>query len=543
MDVDKDVFEKIKWNYNQLTNIVRNESEDSTRINKRIGNLEKIIKIQLPETLNKVAPPNIYDLQNDFFAEYEKFKDFMIYETLIGKNVIGLGGGFSSGKSSFLNSLMGYGEILPVNINPSTSVPTYIVKGDGKNVKAINIFDTVTNLDLFAINQIAHGFGDVGNNMETEKVQLGHILKNLFLETSSHKYDNIAFLDTPGYSKPESEMYSKKTDENIARAQLNTVDYILWFLPVNEAGSFTTSDIKFIKSLHKEIPITVICSKANRRTEEQRQEIFNKIKEQVVFENLNVENVYFFDTENDNGLDRKNIDNLFSELNKGNCNKDEFAKRFKKLFLECKEYYKKQKEQATIEIRNLSNALLKLEEGDDASIYIERVKASSVKERKVMEEAEKNISRIQNEFFKEIKLVADEVGIYMPEPKDIDVLEDKINNPLIVLQKYNKHKNIKVKTELGNIINDALINIEPVFEYKPGGSLHKNVLIDTLKEIDFPKKEEIFFGNDINYKQLMSEALSDIKNNNEIFFGNDINYKQLMSEALCDVKNNNAKLK
>lgn len=505
------------WNYEQLRTIVRSNSTVGVDLKQKLGYVEKIIKRDLPELLKEVAPPNIYELTEDFQAEYEKFKDFIIYESLIGKNVVGLGGGFSSGKSSFLNTIMGAGEILPENINPSTSVPAYLVHGTENKVKAINIFDACIELELESINEISHGFGAVGEekNRATDSVQLGHVLKNLFLETPLQKYKNLVFLDTPGYSKPDSEDYSVKTDENIARQQLNTADFILWFLPVNEAGSFTESDIHFIQSLNQEIPITVICSKAKRRTENQRKDVEAKIREQILMENMNIKEVFFFDREAPNGLDSQSIYLMFDRWNRKAYEKEVFARHFKRLFWVCREYYKKKKEEAGTEIRNLKNALLLLEDNEEVGIYIERVKENCEKEREVMIKAEKEMVRLQTEFFKEIKVAADEVGIYMPEPKDIDVLSDKITNPLTVLQAYNQAHKRTVSMEMKESIRDAFRGINPVFECEPGGGRYKGVIEDILGEIPFPTPEEILFGNDVNYQELIGGLLKGTRNKNE----------------------------
>lgn len=515
--MDENKLQQIIWNYEQLRNIVRPDSAEGIEIKAKLQYVEKIITRSLPELIKKVAPPNIYELMAGFNAEYDKFKDFIIYKSLIGKNVIGLGGGFSSGKSSFLNSLMGGEEILPENINPSTSVPAYLVHGEENIVKAVNIFDACIELELAAINEISHGFGATGEQGEktTDAVQLGHVLKNLFLETPLQRYENLVFLDTPGYSKPDSAGYSARTDENIARQQLNTVDMILWFLPVNEAGSFTDSDINFIKSLDQSIPITVICSKAKRRTKKQRTDIEAKLKEQILIDNLNIKDIFFFDTEEPEGLDSNKIYEMFNNWNSKEYEEEIFARHFKRLFWECREFYKKKSEEASAEVRNLKNALLLLEDNGETSVYIERVKANSEKEKVRMSEAEKEMLKIQTEFFKEIKVVADSVGIYMPEPKDIEVLEDKITDPLAILQEYNqKHKKV-ISNEVKEQILDTFRNINPVFECEPGGSKYKKIVENTLAEIDFPSGGQIKFGNDINYAELISEVMKGTKNNNE----------------------------
>jgi GTP-binding protein EngB required for normal cell division len=510
-------YEQVKWNYEQLRNIVRPESMTSFDWKNSLAGLEKIIQRELPELLKKAAPPNIYELTSDFRGEYEKFKDFIVYKPLIGKNVIGLGGGFSSGKSSFLNALMGGEEILPQAIKPSTSVPTYLVHGEENVVKAINIFDACVELELGAINEISHGFGAVGEEgeQETEPVQLGHVLKNMFLETPLQPYENLVFLDTPGYSKPGSENYSAKTDETIARQQLNTANYILWFMTADGAGSFTASDMDFLHSLNPEIPIMVICTKANRRTLAQRQAIAAKLKEQILLENLPVQDIFFFETEDAEGYDRSSINELFTRLNQQPYEEKVFAKHFKRLFWECRAYYKKQAEAASLELRNLQNALLLMEDSGGVAAYIERVKANSEQERDAMKQAGEEMIRLQTVFFKEIKAVGDRVGIYMPEPRDIDVLGDKITDPLAILMQYNRDHHKQVPPELKERLLDGLRDIQPEFEKEPGGSGYQKTVQEILATTDFPSQEEIKFGNDLNYHEMMQAALQGTNRKNK----------------------------
>ena len=97
----------------------------------------------------------------------------------------------------------------------------------------INVFDTKVQMQPRDIRKIAHGFGEVEDDDDekvTDAVTLGHVLENIFFATPLHKFEHIAFLDTPGYSRPDSEKYSAKTDEQIARGQLNSSNYILWFV-------------------------------------------------------------------------------------------------------------------------------------------------------------------------------------------------------------------------------------------------------------------------------------------------------------------------
>ena len=213
---------KYKQQFELLKNVIKPNTDTVLKVD--LSKIEKIINKKLPDTLEKNAPANFPELYFDFKYEFGKFREFILYEHLIGKRIIALGGGFSSGKSSFLNSLMGK-KILPQDINPSTSVPAYIVNGNYTDVYGVNVFDSKIAMQINDVKSISHGFGEIRNEEEeviSEEVTLGHVLKSIFLSTPLQTYENIAFLDTPGYSKADTVSYSSKTDEKIARAQLNS---------------------------------------------------------------------------------------------------------------------------------------------------------------------------------------------------------------------------------------------------------------------------------------------------------------------------------
>lgn len=189
MDYNEEIYKKLLENFNLLQNIICQPASD-TQSRVDLSKIEKIINKKIPDTLKKYAPKDFFELYTDFKSVYEKFKDFILYDKLIGKNVVALGGGFSSGKSSFLNALMGK-RVLPADIDPSTSVPTYIVNGQQHEVMGINVFDGKVPMKPRDIKRIAHGFGEIENDDDekvTDSITLGHILNNIFF---LHLYTNI----------------------------------------------------------------------------------------------------------------------------------------------------------------------------------------------------------------------------------------------------------------------------------------------------------------------------------------------------------------
>ena len=180
MSYDDETYDELKANFELLESIISPKAA-SVKSGIDLSNVEEIINKKIPDALRKSAPENAYTLYEDFKAEYSRFKDFILYDKLIGKSVVALGGGFSSGKSSFLNSLLGE-DILPADLDPSTSVPTYIISGEEEGAVGINVFDAKVSLYIDDLKYIAHGFGKIDDEdgNKTEPVTLCHILESIF---------------------------------------------------------------------------------------------------------------------------------------------------------------------------------------------------------------------------------------------------------------------------------------------------------------------------------------------------------------------------
>ena len=237
--------EELLKNFSLLKRIVSPEDTVSAKVD--LSTIDKLITTELPEALEDNAPSNFPQLYFDFRHEFDRFKEFVLFDKLIGKNIVALGGGFSSGKSSFLNSILGE-KILPADINPSTSVPAYLVSGNDVSVYGINTFGSRVDMEAEDVKLISHGFGKLDD--DDSEATLGHILDSIFISSPLQPFENIALLDTPGYSKAESAEYSAKTDEKIARAQLNSANYILWFVQA-DSGTITQEDISFLETLNR----------------------------------------------------------------------------------------------------------------------------------------------------------------------------------------------------------------------------------------------------------------------------------------------------
>lgn len=519
MAYDEEVYEKLLKNFELLCTIIQ-QNTSGNQMKADLTKIEEIINKKIPETLKKNAPEDFYELYTDFKSEYEKFRDFILYDKLIGKNIIALGGGFSSGKSSFLNALMGK-SVLPADIDPSTSVPTYIVKGEKHEVLGINVFDTKVQMQPRDIKKIAHGFGELEDDDEkvTESVTLGHVLENIFFSTPLQKYENIAFLDTPGYSKPDSEKYSAKTDEQISRGQLNSSNYILWFVQA-DAGTITEEDIKFIKTLREGIPLLVIVNKADKKNLQDLKDIISKIKSSMDLKGVRYVDVFAFTSKMEQIEDEKlkafieaDTEKIRHQIETWNQQiyESNFAKNFKKIFVRCKDFYEEEIDEESRKLTRLNTSITKLAAEDIETEILEPLQLMVKEAQRNVNELKgisKKLKELQDEFFTEIKFVADIVGISMPEPSEIDLLQDKVQNPLELIEEYKKQKGIQTDKSVIDMLQGIFDGIEPIINKCAGGSEYKNELLDVIMSVCDINPEDIrindVYKNTEEYESLIN---------------------------------------
>ena len=270
-------------NYTKLLlKVTSNDEFDS--IPKEYENIKKIIQVDILNFLRKDSPINSTDLYFDFKYEYEKMVNFYKFRDINEKQVIALGGSFSTGKSSFINAMLG-SRLLPSNLTPTTAVPTYVISGENE-IQAINLFDSTVKLEKDELKLLTHDGND-------ENLEFGHLLKHIFVKTEDFNYENIAFLDTPGYSAYDSKEYSDRTDENICRSQLNSADYIFWFVSA-ESGTISNTDVEFLKTLNKNIPIFVIINKCDKITSSNLKLVYEEINNKLKRTDLNIKEIFLF---------------------------------------------------------------------------------------------------------------------------------------------------------------------------------------------------------------------------------------------------------
>ena len=96
-------------------------SEDEESFRK----LEKLIRSDFLKLCSGIGIPGESALYNELLLMLSDLRKLIEFPYLANKNLLAVGGGFSAGKSRFLNSIVGEELLLPEGIQPTTAIPTW----------------------------------------------------------------------------------------------------------------------------------------------------------------------------------------------------------------------------------------------------------------------------------------------------------------------------------------------------------------------------------------------------------------------------------
>ena len=229
-----------------------------------------------------------YPEEADAFADLQKMiarlRELRMAPRLASRNICAVAGGFSSGKSSFLNALIGE-DILPTDITPTTSVPTYMFHVDGTSrIDAFNYHGGAVEIDGDTFKEMTHHF------KKRHNVELKRLVHRVSIHTQAlSSWRNLALIDTPGYSNPEDggttgRDGSEQRDEDIALANVLKSQFLIWVVDC-EKGTLPEQDIHFIRKFVEERPgdaegkLYLVLNKGDKKGDEDRQAILEVAEE------------------------------------------------------------------------------------------------------------------------------------------------------------------------------------------------------------------------------------------------------------------------
>ncbi len=190
------------------------------------------------------------------------------YPSLFQKSMVAVGGGFSAGKSTFLNNLLDLKLKLPEDINPTTAIPVYCLKGKKEVLMGHSQNGGMVELPHLTFD---HQF------LESLGFNLKEIMPFMLLSAPSVPFEFLCFIDTPGFN-PANQGYTGG-DKEASKESLKHAKHILWLVSC-ERGGIESDDLDFLQELYEEgKQVFIVLSRADRRTKSQLEEVAKQIKE------------------------------------------------------------------------------------------------------------------------------------------------------------------------------------------------------------------------------------------------------------------------
>ncbi|WP_240461858.1 dynamin family protein [Helicobacter pylori] len=191
------------------------------------------------------------------------------YPSLFQKTIVAVGGGFSAGKSTFLNNLLGLKLKLPEHMNPNTAIPTYCLKGKREVLMGFSQNGGMVELPNLAFD---HQF------LKSLGFNLKEIMPFMLLSAPSVPFEFLCFIDTPGFNSA-NQGYTDG-DEQTSKESLKHAQNVLWFISC-ESGEIHEDDLEYLQELYEEEgkQVFIVLSRADRRTKSQLEVVAKKIRE------------------------------------------------------------------------------------------------------------------------------------------------------------------------------------------------------------------------------------------------------------------------
>jgi rubrerythrin len=223
--------------------------------------------------------PDEVDIFEKVLHVREELERVFNFRLLSKKNKGAVAGGFSSGKSTFINSFFKDRSVkLAVGIKPSTAIPSYIVCGDRPEITGYNARGASFKIESDIYGSLTH------DKMKSLNFDLRRIIPYITVACPMNEdlLGNICLIDTPGFDPAKVE--TRREDESTAANAIKDENFLIWLIGLDSGGIIGEASFKFITN--EELPFgkggsegkplyIVFNNKANCKTESQLEEIID----------------------------------------------------------------------------------------------------------------------------------------------------------------------------------------------------------------------------------------------------------------------------
>ena len=370
LEINENILNEAKKK--EINKILINEKNKYDGLNEKFLLLNKILKAKKIENekfeeYKKLFETEFMDFANEDstleneaevilkFKELEEEIEKMItFDFLYFKNIISVGGGFSAGKSSFLNGFFDVDKVkLPEGVETVTAIPTYVTQGD-ENVLGFSSKGGLIKLDSKLYGKLTHAY------MKNFEFNIKEIMPYVIIETNikNGEFDNICFIDTPGYNSG-----TQIQDRNTSWHEIEYSNSIIWVIE-STAGTLKKSDLEFLSDDRlSEKKKYIVLNKADLKPENDIRDIMNEIidvldENMIEFEGISA---YSSRTKKEFFFEKKSLFEFLKDENKKIKAEEKIVKKIQELFNEYRksiEYEKDNLKEKRKYIKSLEKEIL-----------------------------------------------------------------------------------------------------------------------------------------------------------------------------------------
>ena len=501
---------------------------------------EEIKKFLVEEVYPLLLNDEIFPIEKqkeiiEEIMELEKsLEDLLKILWLRNKIVVSFAGRFSAGKSSIINYILGNENLLPVDLIPTTAIPTYITSPP-KEIK----MDDYKN---------KFGIVDKNNNLKIAPIELLHYIKKEIIEyipvpmTSFIKHfvifpelitdkinqrfplEKIAIIDTPGYDPGEG----KETDRIFTEETLKHSDIVFWIMDIQD-GDLSKETVEFLRKIlnfNPSINLYVVINKIDTKPPRICQIVRDKVKATLEKYNIPYRKILLFTSK-----DRRNryqeyirefndeFENLLKEFTKKQLEiSHEIFEKLENYLTEARQNIKTKIEEAKKELENL------IEESDrtfesiptDLKPMILKYDEISEIEVEIITDLYTNNEGLSTIIYNVLKLsnLRQRISRKSEEEEYLESLLEKIDKAIKQLEEIRRVEEFNVdlflqkyKLILGKpfkIVYEDVYQLKPSILSRSSFVISKNIrntsiikkISDVAKELGVKSKEIIDFLND-----------------------------------------------
>ena len=205
------------------------------------------------------------------------------FPTLYSRRIGAVGGGFSSGKSAFINSFLTTSGIrLAEGRRPVTAIPCYIISNAGEEnslVRGISCRGGIFTISGDAYRDLSHKM------LKTLNFNLKEVIRDITVLTPmpDDLFGHLCIMDTPGYNPPRVD--TQKDDWETAKNYISKADFLIWLVGLDANGTIPKSDLDFLSGMDfgKENgkPLFIVANKAELKPDDDIEDILDDMEESL----------------------------------------------------------------------------------------------------------------------------------------------------------------------------------------------------------------------------------------------------------------------